>query len=321
MGIEEYCDNLIRKIVMSIEKKNGKKYFSSIILTGSLGRGEPTYSITSSGVFLKSDVEIGLVVKKSSKKIKQIVKNISEEFNEELNLMILNAKRIKKGQNYNYSIIIPKYKTIFTYDLYNGSKTIFGDDLIGSRKHLVSNIDLYEAKRLVGNRIGELVYLQSQNGQNNAEVYLQWKGKLVLAIGSAWLIISDLYVSSYYEQRIRILENQDIVENKLGVGFVQEYEKAFSFLRKNGGWVEIDDLLLRNFVFGVSTCFDELGLTRSKTNSLSRVLKYIIKYVKSGCDYGMMRIENNILQNLIQGYVAGDEKIKTFAKAWHNILY
>lgn len=134
-----YEKNLIDNIITSIERHGGRDYFSSIILTGSFGRGEPTYSFSSKGTLqLKSDVEIALVFSKPSQKkaVEKLIRRVSSEFIEELNLMAINERRVRKAYNFNFSLIIPKYKTIFTYDLFNGSRTIWGRDFIEEKKLL-----------------------------------------------------------------------------------------------------------------------------------------------------------------------------------------
>ena len=161
-----YEQKLISDIITSIEKYGGKSYLSSIILTGSFGRGEPTYSSDSEGkLFLKSDVEIALVFPKLSQKkyVEELIRNVSSEFIEDLNLMPINERRVRKACNFNFTLRVPKFKTIFIYDLFNGSKTIWGRDFIGEKTILLGDVDLYEAKRLVANRIGELTYLRNSS--------------------------------------------------------------------------------------------------------------------------------------------------------------
>lgn len=66
-----YEEKLISGVVSSIEKYGGKNCLSSIILTGSFGRNEPTYSLNANKELqLKSDVEVALVFPKSSQKNK-----------------------------------------------------------------------------------------------------------------------------------------------------------------------------------------------------------------------------------------------------------
>ena len=199
-----YEEKLIENVISSVEKYGGKNCLSSIILTGSFGRNEPTYAMDADGnLKLKSDVEIAFVFPKSSQKrlVEDLIRSVSSEFNEELNLMAINEKRVRKAYNFNFSVKVPKYKTIFTYDLFNGSRTIWGRNFIQEQTIALTDVDPYEAKRLVANRIGELTYLQNSANQEEIKyLRLQWKGKLMLAIVSAWLICEDEYVSSYHGQ-------------------------------------------------------------------------------------------------------------------------
>lgn len=179
MDRKTYERDLIENVIASIEKHGGKDCLSSIILTGSFGRGEPTYTVGDDGEpQLKSDVEIALVFPDSSKKqaVEQLIGTVSSEFTEELNLMAINEKRVRKAYNFNFSMRVPKYKTIFTYDLFNGSRTIWGRDFIEENTITVAEIDPYEAKRLVANRIGELVYLQN-SADDSSKDYLRNSGR------------------------------------------------------------------------------------------------------------------------------------------------
>lgn len=325
MDIEVYESNLINNVIFSIERHGGKDFLSSMILTGSFGQGEATYIIdTNSELQLKSDVEIALVFSKLSQKniVEALIHKISSEFSEDLNLMAINEKRVRKAYNFNFSLCVPKYKTIFTYNLFNGSKTVWGRDFIKERKITLADVDLYEAKRLVANRIGELTYLQ-----NTAEVkkknYLrvQWKGKLMLAIVSAWLICEGEYVSSYYGQFEKIKKDTKKVGNLFGQGFVEEYNKVFSYLRENKEKYEVPDELLFSYVKNVDEYLRRKGIKTPQVNSVSRLIKYTIKYMKTGMKYGIVGFENNILQALISDYWKKSERLNADADVWHRVLY
>lgn len=324
--INVYENNLIQNILSSIEKHGGNSCLSSIILTGSFGRGEPTYAMDNDGSFrLKSDVEIALVFPPASKKeaIDRLIAEVKSEFSEDLNLMGINEKRIRNVNNFNFSFKVPKYKTLFTYDLYNGSKTIWGQDFIGTRNVRLSEVDLFEAKRLVANRIGELIYLQmstEDEGLRN-DLAAQWKGKLMLAIAGALLICDGSYVSSYHEQYVRIKAKAEEVNRQLGKNFFEDYEKAFIFLRENGNIHDVDDNALRNYVKNTDAIFAVSGISEPKTNSLSRIVKYLIKYVKSGTGYGIFNFEHNILQSLISDYYKASPAVQKDAEVWHSVLY
>ena len=323
--IEEYEKKLIKSVLSSIEQYGGKDCLSSIILTGSFGRGEPTYEVEGDQFRLKSDVEIALIFPDSSKKeiVEKLIRDVSAKFDEELNLMAINEKRVRKAYNFNFSLRVPKYKTIFTYDLFNGSKTIWGRDFIGDKEILLSEVDIYEAKRLVANRIGELVYLQSHTEDGEQKEYLreQWKGKLMLAIVSAWLICEGEYVSSYHRQNQIMKDRIAEAEDTLGKGFFEEYDKVFRFLREGGAVYDVPDRKLVEYVKRMDLYFKKRQIRKPKVNSVSRVLKYILKYTKTGMKYGVVGFENNILQALIYHFGNELDDVIKDANVWHRVLY
>lgn len=320
--IEKYCDNLIKSVVASIEAKGGANYLSSIILTGSFGRNEPTFSLDEDGFKLKSDVEIALVVRRSPKQVEKIMAQVSQEFEEDLNLMIIEENRVKRANNFNYTLIPSGYKTIFTYDLFNGSKTIWGRDYIGERDIRLSDVDLYEAKRIIANRIGELIYLQETAAQGDREqLRKQWKGKLVLAIVSAWLLCEGQYASSYYQQFKNLSKRKRDVEEVFGETFFEDYENVFLFLRDSDVAFEVPNDRLRDYVAKMDAYMEKRQMDNSKVNSLSRKLKYILKYAKTGFPYGAVHFEDKILQKLIYYYASNDMKVKETADIWHRVLY
>lgn len=320
-----YEQKLISDIITSIEKYGGKSYLSSIILTGSFGRGEPTYSSDSEGkLFLKSDVEIALVFPKLSQKkyVEELIRNVSSEFIEDLNLMPINERRVRKACNFNFTLRVPKFKTIFIYDLFNGSKTIWGRDFIGEKTILLGDVDLYEAKRLVANRIGELTYLRNSSEiEKNSYLRIQWKGKLMLAIVSAWLICEGEYVSSYHGQYNKIRAHVEEMDALLGEDFLIEYDKVFSFLREDGNAYEVSSQQLENYVKCIDTYFRRKKISTPKVNSVSRMLKYVIRYLRTGMQYGFIQFEDSILQALIKDFSNEEERLKKDAEVWHKVLY
>lgn len=320
-----YAEKLIKKVIASIEKHGGKDCLSSIILTGSFGRGEPTYTVGGDGELqLKSDVEIALVFPDSAQKqtVENLIEAVSSEFTEDLNLMAINEKRVRKAYNFNFSLRVPRYKTIFTYDLFNGSRTIWGRDFVKENTVTASDVDPYEAKRLVANRIGELVYLQNSADESSKD-YLrkQWKGKLILAIVSAWLICEGVYVSSYHGQYQKLYSKEKEAEKTIGKGFLREYEKVFRFLREDGSEYETPDELLVGYVKKMDRYFKQKSIRKPKVNSVSRLMKYTIRYIKTGMKYGLIGFEDNILQALISDYWNRTDKVTADADVWHKVLY
>ena len=324
-AIAEYEKNLIESVLSSIEKHGGKACLSSIILTGSFGRGEPTYEVKEEHFCLKSDVEIALIFPDSSKKeiIETLIENVAAEYSEELNLMAISERRVREAYNFNFSLRAPKYKTIFTYDLFNGSKTIWGQDFIGAKKVTLDDVDIYEAKRLVANRIAELIYLQNHTKDEEQKKYLraQWKAKLMLAIVSAWLICEKEYVSSYRGQYRKTMDKTAEVDYAFGKGFADEYEKVFRFLRENGTAYEVSDNKLTGYVKCIDHYFRDRKIGKPKVNSISRILKYTLKYAKTGVKYGVVGFEDCILQALISHYWNQTGDVIMDAEIWPRVLY
>lgn len=325
MNRTEYEKKLFQDIILDIKKHDRNNHISSIILTGSFGRNEPTYIICDDGKFqLKSDIEIAIVFRKATQKnaINQLITEVSENFEENLNLMAINERRVKKAYNFNFALKIPKYKTIFTYDLYNGSKTIWGHDFISEMKIQLPSVDIYEAKRLVANRIGELIYSQYITDEHRKDFLRKyWKGKLVLAIASAWLICEGEYVSSYHGQYNKIRRLVRKVENQVGKEFVKEYERVFDFLRDNGPEYEVTDKVLRGYVKKISEYFAIYGIKKTKINCSSRKVKYYVKYLKTGMKYGLIGFEDKILQALITDYYEDNPRLDEDAGTWYKVLY
>jgi hypothetical protein len=322
MNKEEYSKMLIDNVVSSILNLGGADMLTSIILTGSFGRGEPTWTEDEHGsVELKSDVEIALIRKPSVGQscVVELIERLKKDYKEDLNPMSFNESRVKNAYNYNYTFMEPRYKTLLTFDLYNESKTVWGHDYLSEKEVSIGDVDPYEAKRLVANRIGELVYLTQKD--NNDYLRKQWKGKLMLAIGSAWLILKKKYVSSYHGQ-YNIITNDKNIAGDLGGGFINDYIETFKFLRESGSEYEITEETLRKYVSKIDAFFENNNVGTSKVTNIMRWVKYFIKYVRTGLSFGLFGFENKILSSLISQFEKGeDEKLRYTALVWHNCIY
>lgn len=321
---EGYVSDLIKTIVNKVVEEKGTDYISSVLVTGSFGRGEPTFEITAEGVLmLKSDIEIALVYDKmvDKKRVLDMKERVENQFSEALELMPFQKRRLVKAQNHNYAFVEPKYKTLFTYDVYNGSYTAWGEDYISKRSVKLEEVDIYEAKRIVANRIGELIcYHEHGNNVSEDDYRKQWKGKVLLAIVSAWLVCHGLYVSSYHGQYEQIIKARKEVEAYFGTAFIEEYQKVFRFLRENGESYNIKEENLRRYVSDIDRLFKEKNIKRSKVNCLSKVVRSWIKYLKTKSNYGL-NFEDGILQDLIDCYVEESPKIYDVSKIWLKVLY
>lgn len=316
MDKASYETQLFKRIFASLEKHRFQTCVVSVLLTGSFGRGEATYRYTQDGVVLESDVEIGLLYKgfRNKKIAHRLVDQVSAEFTEDLNLMVFPERRIRKRHNYNHTLFTPRYKTLFAFDLFNGSKTLWGREYLQHGAVTLPEVDLYEAKRIVANRIGELIF---QSGGKDPI----WQAKLLLAIGSAYLLCEGLYTSSYHGQHDRLLSKAAAVTAVFDEGFPEDYEKAFAYLREGADSFQIAEQALQRYVGAMDTYLKQKGITTPKTNCFSRRLKYSVKYLKCGMPKGFFRMEDKILQDLIQEFSAGNTAVIKTAALWHQVLY
>lgn len=319
--IKEYLDGLMASIINDVESYQQKTSLVSIVLTGSLGRDEGTFHLdkNTNGVVLDSDVELALVYKDGKKKDAELIKAmLIENYTEDMNPMTISESRVRNNYNFNYSILSPKNTSIFMYDFYNGSKTIWGENLLTRN---VPQYDKYEAKRIVANRIGELTCVQNGNAKDKEKLIAQWRGKLVLAIGSAYCILKNEYQSKYEAQRNYIVSHNGELSSVIDPQFVDDYDKMFLFLRKGGEIYEIPSERLVKYVEKINCLFKNERVYHPRINSLSRKLKYAIACVKSKADLNPLACEEKIIDDLINEFIDGDDDIFDAAKNWKDILY
>lgn len=294
----------------------------SIILSGSFGRYEPTYTVVNDEVNYLSDVELVVVVKRIVylKAARQICKRAIRETGLDINLMPITLNRIRNKENFNFKLSKKQeLKTIFTFDLYNGSRTVWGEDYLKSNVSL-DDVDKYEMKRLVGNRIGEmLLYLEGKNKM----VQNQWKSKLILACVSALLVHLKLYESSYTEQRNATLRANKEITSIMGTRFLKDYEYAFSFLREGGEEFNADMNQLREYVDKINCLFNIMGIDMPKSNNMMRKLNHYIKISKNRRFKLLLmnNMEDYVYSNLINMFCSNNDERFEYAKIWKQVLY
>ena len=320
MGIKDiYTGNLINSIIKEIDNSPEKSGIASVILTGSLGRDEGTFHFDeNNNIILDSDIEIALVYKKGCKEQAKILKNyLIETFKEEMNPMTISLSRVKNKHNFNYSILKPKYNSIFMYDLYNGSKTIWGEDLIIDKN---VKYDKYEAKRVVANRIGELTYLKYIENANNNQI-VQWEAKLLLAIGTAYCIINDKYNSKYRDQYNTIHSDSSNIKIVLGGSFIDDYTQAYMYLRMGSDTYDVQSEKLHLYVENINRLFNTSEYKKPKINSVSRKLKHTISCIRKTKSLNPLNCEITIINNLIKYFINKDNKVIKYSDYWKSIIY
>lgn len=317
MRREEYEAQLFDRLKRAFEAHRLSDCACSAILTGSFGRGEATYRYDGEDVTLLSDVEVALIYRhgRDGRRLREKMRAIAAEFEEDLNFMAFPRRRIVKRHNYNHTLLAPRYATLFAFDLFGASRTIWGEELLGAGLP-AERIDLYEAKRIVANRIGELLCVPEGDGQSAAV----WRGKLLCAVASAYLICEGAYQSSYRAQRDEILRRKDALIGLLGHKFMVDYPAAFAYLREGASEFSVDDGDLRGSVAAINTYLQRRGVTKPRTNSLSRRVKYCLKYLRCGGRSGVVGLEDRILQSLIDEYAAGADGDRS-AALWRAVLY
>ena len=320
MDTKFYTQNLTNKIIAHVENCSNKNDIISVVLTGSLGRDEGTFHVDTKTqeLVLDSDVELALIYKHGKKSSAEIIKqSLIDAFAEELNPMTISEARICKGYNFNYSFFAPKYHSIFMYDFYNGSRTIWGEDLLDKKS---CKYDKFEAKRIVANRIGELICVKNDMNSTNSQIK-QWEGKLLLAIVSAYCILNDAYTSRYEDQYNFIIANKENVAAHFGNSFLNDYIMAFRYLRKGCGTYSVPSEHLPKYVEAINILLTKQNCDVPKINSASRRLKYMISCIKHKCKLNPFTCETTIINNLINFFISNNSELLTTSLYWKNILY
>lgn len=168
---------------------------TSIILSGSFGRGEGTVSKENGKMKFLSDCEVTLIPYKYIFNRSKI-NNFESKFYERSGLKV-----DIWGGGLSFYLLIPfmnkKMKpTINNYDLKYGSKVIYGKNYLeGVPNFKPDDIPLWEGIRLLFNRMAEA--LEHFSFENPSESMVFWTDKIVLACQDALLLSLGKYHYSY----------------------------------------------------------------------------------------------------------------------------
>ena len=171
----------------------------AIILYGGYGRGEGCWVKTNDSYNPYNDYDILIILSDGVSK----PKNISTIKNTLLNK--INIKWIDISLIHLKSLLNNRKKTIFWYDLINGSKVIFGDSNILQKIPIFTSSDIVinEGKLLFFTRlwpfIGGLNGFKDLN-ETEALFFRYQMAKAILASVDMILLMEGLYVSSYVER-------------------------------------------------------------------------------------------------------------------------
>lgn len=320
----EYSNDLVNDIVERVVAHKDSRYIWSIIMVGSFGRNEPTFDVHDDGSFyLRSDVEILLICKNMhhERKLLPLIREIEGQYKEALEFMAFPIRRLRLVQNFNFAILKPRYKTLFMYDIINSGHTVWGDDYLKDIKVELDQVDLYEAKKIVANRIAEYIRVMDRGLDISLKQYqIQWRAKTLLAVGTAWLMLKGEYVSSYRGQFEEIKKNTKELEKEFGKEFCNDYMESYEMLRNNGEKYDVGDIKLRKYIAIINQRFRNSKLNHSKCLCTSKRIRMAKRYLGYRLKYGI-RFEDNIYEQLIDYFVTNKDDLMEIANDWYNILY
>ncbi len=200
--IEASIDMSLQKMVSLLIRSLSP---SSIILHGSLARGEGTVLFSNGKLQFVSDIEIGCVTKKWWKRrmLSALQSSLEKKFSVEITLSMFLPARFIIGRTSNW-VLIRNPLTLEQYELISGLRVLWGSD---PRQSSVLpdpvRIHKWDVLRLIFNRVAELVDVLVSNHQGLMKIK---KGiaKLLMACGDTVLLLCQQYHFSYSERKRRL---------------------------------------------------------------------------------------------------------------------
>ena len=197
--IEASIDKLLKKMVSLLIRSLSP---SSIILHGSLARGEGTVLFSNGKMQFVSDIEIGCVTKKWWKRgmLSNLQSSLEKKFGVEITLSMFLPARFNIGRTSNW-VLVQNPLTLEQYELISGLRVLWGSD---PRQSSVlpspARIHNWDVLRLIFNRVAELVDVLVSNHQGPMKLK---KGiaKLFMACGDTVLLLSQQYHFSYIKRK------------------------------------------------------------------------------------------------------------------------
>lgn len=168
-----------------------------IIMSGSFGKQSWLFN----GSFLLSDFEIVFLSQRkwSAKKKKEILLKLNEEFDYDFNLKGYITDKARKKILSNYSFKNPGYISLDFFDSINNPIFLYKkDDNLGIQLD-TKMIPIWEAWRLLVNRIGDLLVIDYLESKEEYEKKYFWL-KVYESIADAYLIVQKKYVKSIKER-------------------------------------------------------------------------------------------------------------------------
>jgi predicted nucleotidyltransferase len=200
--IEASIDKLLQKIVSLLIRSLSP---SSIILHGSLARGEGTVLFSNGKMQFVSDIEIGCVTKKWWKRsmLSALQSSLEKKFSVEITLSMFLPARFNIGRTSNW-VLVQNPLTLEQYELISGLRVLWGfDPRQSSVLPSPTRINNWDVLRLIFNRVAELVDVLISKHQEPLKLKKNI-AKLLMAYGDTVLLLSQQYHFSYMERKRRL---------------------------------------------------------------------------------------------------------------------
>lgn len=199
LTLNKECNRIMQKyleiMVLNLINNLGKSNIQSIILTGSLARGEGTARIKNSNIEIYSDIDLNLITNflnliKYNKSLKFLSKNYTEFLRTKGLLTHVNIIPITELELQNKT-------TIRRVECANSDKVIWGKNILSNKNYTPKLINKLDAIELLFNRIIDLLKIRSIENIN-LKIYLFTK--VILDLNTSLLAFLGDYTASYLDR-------------------------------------------------------------------------------------------------------------------------
>lgn len=171
-----------------------------ILISGSFGKDSWLYA----GEKLLSDFEFVFINEKkwSLKNKKKLLSKLNSKFPYDISLKGYLLKNIQNKVISNYSFKNPGYLTLDFFDTFKDPQILYSKNPDSSALPIISNkeVPVWEAWRLLVNRLGDLLFLTVNNREHNAEESNYYWLKAFESSADSYLLIHNVYSPNIHEK-------------------------------------------------------------------------------------------------------------------------
>ena len=198
-SLNEWANTVLRLCVELLLPTCTSNHIDSVILTGSLSRGEASIFLREKKPVLAGDIEFLLVCKQRGKLAKE--RSFYKSFKKDMCEIV--SEKVGSTVDVDIGLVSEDYFTkkipasIFLYDLITFGKVVAGEDYLQQRKIQAEDIVRDDALALLMNRAIELLIL-SDNGSRDK--YSYQLVKILLDMAGSLLAFTGNYVAPYTDR-------------------------------------------------------------------------------------------------------------------------